>query len=400
MISLLIKLFVRPTEHTTEVNIGKSYALLSSVVGAFLNILLCTAKLIIGTLTHSVAILADGFNNFSDIGTSLVTLFGLKMAKYNAGHKHPFGHGRIEWIVGIFTSNIVLLMGIKLAETSTKAIVNPPETTFSLGVLAILVLSMFVKIYMYCYNRKFAKLTGSESLKATAVDCISDTISTGAVVISSAICYVTGTNIDGYCGIVVSLFIILSGGKTLMEIVDRIIGKKPEKGNLDTVMNCVEKHSQIKQINYLQLHDYGFGYFVVSMRVEGYRKDAALLYSAVQLITYQMKNQYGYDCIIQIDYLIEDEKAVSHIMVKLLDTLKPYKNEIEVKNLRLIEDFSLRYVAFDYLFPPKYQKVQEQISRDLAATVAAEGPQYLAIINPTLHRRHNFGHFSPSNQKS
>lgn len=118
------------------------------------------AKIAAGLLSHSVAISADGFNNLSDAGTSLVSLLGFKIAGYGGGSTHPFGHGRIEWIMGIFASIAVLLMGIKLAGTSAEAVTH------------------------------FA--------------------------------------IDGYCGVLVSVFIIFAGVKSLWEVLGRIMGKSAD----------------------------------------------------------------------------------------------------------------------------------------------------------------------------
>ena len=156
MMSLFIQLFIKNKEDVSNPSVKKAYAALSSIVGILLNLFLCMAKISIGLFSHSVAISADGFNNLSDAGTNLVSLLGFKIAGYGGGSTHPFGHGRIEWIMGIFASIAVLLMGIKLAETSVNAITNPQEQIFSAAVVIVLVLSILVKVYMYYYNKRFA----------------------------------------------------------------------------------------------------------------------------------------------------------------------------------------------------------------------------------------------------
>lgn len=149
MMSLLIRLFIKNEEDILNPNVKKAYATLSSIVGITLNLLLCTTKIIIGLLSHSVAISADGFNNLSDAGTNVVSLLGFKIAKFGKGSMHPFGHGRIEWIMGIFASIAVILMGIKLVETSAQAITSPQAPSFNAAVAIVLILSIFVKVYMY-----------------------------------------------------------------------------------------------------------------------------------------------------------------------------------------------------------------------------------------------------------
>lgn len=184
MMSLLVQMLIKNKAEVSNPSVKKAYATLSSVVGIVLNLFLCTAKIVIGLLSHSVSISADGFNNLSDAGTNLVSLLGFKIARYGGGSTHPFGHGRIEWIMGIFASIAVLLMGIKLAGTSVDAISNPQEQIFSVGVVIVLALSIIVKFYMYYYNKQFAKITDSETLKVTATDCVSDSIATIAVLVS------------------------------------------------------------------------------------------------------------------------------------------------------------------------------------------------------------------------
>lgn len=228
MLSWLAKVFIKNSENVASPNVKKAYAALSSIVGIVLNLFLCTAKIAIGFFSNSIAISADGFNNLSDAGTSLMSFLGFRIARYSGGKTHPFGHGRIEWIMSIFTSIAVTLMGIKLSSTSYYAIRNPQKPIFSAAVIVVLVLSILVKCYMYFYNNRFAKITDSSTLKATAADCISDSLATFAVLVSTIISHVTVWEIDGYCGILVSVFIMIAGVKSLWEILGRIMGKAAE----------------------------------------------------------------------------------------------------------------------------------------------------------------------------
>ena len=322
MMSLLIRLFIKNEEDILNPNVKKAYATLSSIVGITLNLLLCTTKIIIGLLSHSVAISADGFNNLSDAGTNVVSLLGFKIAKFGKGSMHPFGHGRIEWIMGIFASIAVILMGIKLVETSAQAITSPQAPSFNAAVVIVLILSIFVKVYMYCYNKKFAKITDSETLKATAVDCISDSFATSAVLISSVFSYMTHWKIDGYCGVLVSIFITFAGIKSLWEVLGRIMGKAADEDILETILQMTREYSEIIAVHNLMLHDYGFGYFVVSMRVDGYKKDNEKLYAAVNEIGYSLYQKFHCDCFIQIDYLLNDETVMDYIKEKIYAVLK------------------------------------------------------------------------------
>ena len=386
MMSLLIRLFIKNKEDVLNPGVKKAYATLSSIVGIMLNLFLCTTKIIIGILSHSVAISADGFNNLSDAGTNLVSLLGFKIAKYGKGSIHPFGHGRIEWIMGIFASIAVMLMGIKLAGTSAHAIKNPQTPSFNVTVAVVLILSILVKVYMYCYNKQFAKITDSETLKATAADCISDSVATSAVLISSIFSYLMNWKIDGYCGVLVSIFISFAGIKSLWEVLGRIMGKAADENILETILQMTREYPEIIAVDNLMLHDYGFGYFVVSMRAEGYKKDSEKLYAAINEISYNLYQKFRCDCFIQIDYLLCDETVMDHIKGKIYSALKKYNAEIKIDNFRLIESGVYTNVVFDMLYPSELQKIEDEIYKDITGKIESENPEYRTIIKGIMRR--------------
>ena len=388
MMSLFVKLFIKNKEDISNPSVKKAYASLSSIVGILLNLFLCIAKITIGLLSNSVAISADGFNNLSDAGTNIVSFFGFKIARYGVGKIHPFGHGRIEWIMGIFASISVLLMGIKLAETSANAITNPQEPIFSVAVVIILILSILVKVYMYCYNKRFAKITDSETLKATATDCISDTIATTAVLVSSIMSHMTHLNIDGYCGLLVSVFIIFAGIKSLWEVLGRIMGKAADSNIKDIIMQILKSYPEIVAVHNFMLHDYGFGYFVVSMRVEGYRKDSKQLYTDVHQISYELYQKFHCDCFIQIDYLFDDKALTNSITEQIYSILNKYGDKIKIDNFRLIENDRYINIIFDMIYPAELQKIEEEIRMDIADKIESENSRYRTIIKGIIRREH------------
>lgn len=386
MMSLLVQMLIKNKDEVSNPSVKKAYATLSSVVGIMLNLFLCVAKIVIGLLSHSISISADGFNNLSDAGTNLVSLLGFKIARYGGGSTHPFGHGRIEWIMGIFVSIAVLLMGIKLAGTSVDAIANPQEPMFNTAVVIVLVLSVLVKIYMYYYNRQFAKITDSETLKATAADCISDSIATIAVLASAIVSHLTVFEIDGYCGVLVSVFIMFAGVKSLWEVLGRIMGKAADADTKDIILKMVKSHSEIIAVHNLMLHDYGFGYFVVSMRVEGCRKDSEQLYIGINQISYELFQKFHCDCFIQIDYLLEDKELTNNITEQIYSVMKKYSDAIRIDNFRLIENGSYINVAFDMVYPAELQKREEEIYKDIRDRLELKNPKYRIIIKGIIRR--------------
>ena len=187
MITILIHLFIKDSGQTDEAEVRRKYGLLSGITGIFFNILLFCAKLTAGLLSSSISVIADAFNNLSDAGSSIITMIGFQIAAQEADPDHPFGHGRSEYISGLIVSIIILVMAGELIRASISRILHPETVLFSPVLLAVLFLSIVVKLYMYCYNQALSKRISSPALHATAADSLSDCFSTSAVLISAVI---------------------------------------------------------------------------------------------------------------------------------------------------------------------------------------------------------------------
>lgn len=347
---------------------------------------MCVAKITVGFFSNSVAISADGFNNLADAGTSLVSFLGFKIAGYGGGNTHLFGHGRIEWIMSIFTSIAVLLMGIKLAGDSAASIVSPDSPVFSMSALAVLLVSILVKGYMFCYNKRFSKITGSETLKATAADCMSDSLATAAVLISTTVSYITHLEIDGYCGVLVSAFIIFAGIKSLWEVLGRIMGQSADQEMAEGVLQIAESYPEIIDVHDLMFHDYGFGYFVISMHAEGYRKHSQQLYIAANQIAYDLKQKFHCDSFIQVDYVLENKTLKDSLMKQIYTVLNEFSDEIEISNFRLIESGPYINGVFDMVYPAKLQKSEEDICNGIKREIESENSKYRTVIKGIIRR--------------
>ena len=206
MISLLARLFIK--QSGDEQAVRKAYGILCGAVGIGFNVLLFIGKFFAGTLAGSIAITADAFNNLSDAGSSFVTLLGFQMAGQKPDSEHPFGHGRIEYLSGLAVSMLILLMGVELAKSSLQKILHPEPVDSSPVVIAILCVSIAVKLYMFSYNRRLGRKLNSSAMEATSMDSLSDSAATLAVLIATLAGHFTGLMIDGWCGILVAAFIL------------------------------------------------------------------------------------------------------------------------------------------------------------------------------------------------
>ena len=211
MTSLLLKLFVKDYEKTNDSNVREKYGTLGGLVGIIVNMIIAAAKLIIGSFSGSISITADAVNNFSDAGSSIITLIGFKMANKPADEDHPYGHGRIEYISGFIVAFIVLIFGVELMKSSVDRIINPSEITYSIWAIVVLVLSIIGKIWLGLFNRKLGKAINSTAMTAVFTDCISDSGATAVTIISMLLAHFAKINIDGILGVIVAVIIIIAG---------------------------------------------------------------------------------------------------------------------------------------------------------------------------------------------
>ena len=268
MIHLLAKKYIKNYENINNPETRHLYGMLCGIVGIILNILLFAFKFLAGTLSHSIAITADAFNNLSDAGSSFITLAGFKLASEKPDSDHPYGHGRIEYLSGLGVSFLILLMATELFKSSIKKIVSPEETVCSVIVITILLASILVKLYMAHYNKCTGQKIDSTALLATATDSKSDAISTSLVLLSTLIAHFTGLHIDGYAGLLVAIFIFYSGIQAAKDTINPLLGQAPDKEFVAKIEELVTSHDLILGIHDIMVHDYGPGRVVVSLHAE------------------------------------------------------------------------------------------------------------------------------------
>ena len=227
VISLLARLFIKPDPARKESETRRAYGVLCGVVGILLNVLLFAGKFLAGTLSGSIAITADAFNNLSDAGSSFVTLVGFQLAGQKPDSEHPFGHGRMEYVSGLAVSVLILLMGLELGKSSIEKILHPEPVESGALIFVILCASIAVKLYMFFYNHRLGKKLNSPAMLATAMDSLSDSVATAAVLAATLVGHFTDLLIDGWCGVLVAVFILWSGINAVKDTLDPLLGTPP-----------------------------------------------------------------------------------------------------------------------------------------------------------------------------
>lgn len=337
MIRLLAKWLIKQAGDDASPAVRQAYLRLCSAVDIALNLALFGGKCLCGTLSGSAAVLADGFNNLADAFTSLFTLFGFALAGIGAGIHHPYGHGRVEWLMSLVSSMAIVRMGISLGQNALHSIRQPNSVTMDAYLCVALLLSIAVKLYMFLYHRDIGRRVDSTALRATAADCVGDMASTSAILLSLSIERATGWHIDGYCGLLVSGFIVCSGGHSLIEVVIRILGEAPAPEWTERVRRLIEPHPEILSVSQLAIHDYGIGRFALSLHLEGCPgTDRAALEAIARDLSHGLYEQYDCDTTIQIDIVDDSERACRPVRAAVEAALIPIEPRAAVEALRVL----------------------------------------------------------------
>ena len=368
MITLLARFLIHEKDDKTRIR--QSYGVLCGIVGIALNVLLFAGKLLAGMLSNSIAITADALNNLSDAGSSLVTLIGFRLAGAKPDSEHPFGHGRMEYISGLVVAAAILLMAYELIRDSIGKILHPEETETSLLVFIILAVSIFVKLYMAYYNRSIGREIGSAAMKATATDSLSDAGATSVVFAASLIGHYTGVQIDGWCGVLVGLFIIYAGIQAAKETLDPLLGQPPEKELVEEIHKIVMAHEPICGIHDLIVHDYGPGRQMISLHAEVPAEGNILeTHDAIDNVEKELRDKLGCEATIHMDPIITMDKRIYRLKMTVLEMLNEIDPVITMHDFRVVTGPTHTNLIFDIIVPFKFHIDDEALTGRLEAMV-------------------------------
>lgn len=381
MISLLAKIFIKEDGGVTK-QVRKAYGSLCSVVGICLNILLFAIKYFAGTISGSIAITADAFNNLSDAGSSFITLVGFWYAGKKPDLEHPFGHGRFEYVSGFVVSMAILLMGAELARTSIDKIFHPQQIDTSNLAMAILLVSIVVKIYMAFYNKKIGKKIGSAAMEATSADSLSDTVATTVVLVAMLVMRYTGVNIDGICGVLVAVFILYAGYNAAKETISPLLGKVPETDFVEQIEQIVMAHEGIIGTHDLIVHDYGPGRLMISLHAEvPGNGDIFVLHDKIDLIERELKERLGCEAVIHMDPIEVDNELVKTVRKQVAEQLKQIEETLTMHDFRMVTGPTHTNLIFDIVVPYNIKFSDEEITKRVQEQVQQLDASYIAVIN-------------------
>lgn len=382
MITFLASLFIKDRRNYDSPAVRQAYGVLSGAVGIGLNILLFLGKWIAGTLSGSIAITADAFNNLSDAGSSIITLIGFRLSGQAPDPEHPFGHGRMEYISGLLVSVAILVMGFELIWSSFGKLRDPEPIESSALVLGILLASILVKVYMFYYNRSLSKKLDSAAMKATSVDSLSDTVATTLVLIATVISKYTGLILDGWFGILVGIFIIYTGGSTLKETIDLLIGQPPKKEFIDEIREIVLGHSLVYGVHDLIVHDYGPGRRMISLHAEvAVDGDIQDIHEQIDHIEHELQEKLNCSATIHMDPIVTDDKEVLEMKEKVEEMVQSLDENFSMHDFRMVKGPTRTNLIFDVEVPRKTSLTDNEIMNRLKEQIhGLPGSKYFAVI--------------------
>ena len=382
MITFLASLFIKDSKNYKEPSVRQAYGVLSGAVGIGLNILLFFGKWLAGTISGSIAIIADAFNNLSDAGSSIITLIGFRLSGQEPDPEHPFGHGRMEYISGLLVSVAILVMGFELIGSSIGKLRSPEPIESSALVFGILIASILVKLYMFFYNHSLSKKIESAAMKATSVDSLSDTVATTLVLIATLISKYTGLLLDGWFGILVGLFILYTGGSTLKETIDLLLGQPPKQGFIDEVKEIVLGHSMVHGVHDLIVHDYGPGRVMISLHAEvDVNGDIQDIHEQIDHIEHELQEKLHCSATIHMDPIVTDDKEVLAMKAKVEEMVHFLDESFSMHDFRMVKGSTRTNLIFDVEVPRKTSYTDNEIVNWLKERIhELPGSKYFAVI--------------------
>lgn len=380
MFDFLVKKFIPNHEQPSQPTVRSAYGKLSSILGIICNIILFIGKITVGYFSGSVSISADAVNNLTDASSSVISLLGFKLAEKPADRDHPYGHGRYEYLSALTVAALIMVIGIELFKSSLDKILNPSEVEFSVWTIVVLAVSIGIKLWMMYYNRKAGKLIDSEALLATASDSRNDVISTAAVLIASVISFCTKLELDGWMGLAVAVFILISGFQLVRDTLDPLLGKAPDEQLVRDIRKTILSYDGVVGTHDLIVHDYGPSRVFASVHVEmSSDDDVFFCHDIIDNIEKDFKER-GLDLVIHYDPIDTRSTELGKFRKWLSENITRINRELTVHDIRIVPGNSHTNVIFDCVVPFSIKKSDRELCDEIAALVKEYNDKYISVV--------------------
>lgn len=376
-----MKAFVPGYGKKDEPQIREKSGRVAGAVGIVTNLVLFVIKLVAGFVSGSVAVMADAVNNLTDSGSSIVMLVGFKLAGKPADEKHPFGHARIEYLSGVIVSFIVLFLGLELGKTSIEKIISPEPADFSVMALAILGVSILIKLWQCFFYRSVGKTIRSDTVFATSSDSRNDVIATSVVLLGAVITKLTDLNLDGFLGLAVAVFIVVSGVKLIMETGNPLLGMAPDEELVKTIYEKILSYEGIFGIHDLTVHNYGEGKCFASVHCEvPAERDILVSHDIIDNIERDFQRDLGIHLVIHLDPIVTEDERTNKLREQVRKLLHVVYPEASLHDFRVVWGVTHSNVVFDVAVPFSLKESDQQIKDRIDQAVKTLDPDYRTVL--------------------
>lgn len=373
----IIHHFVPAYEHTDHPKVRTRYGNVASIVGILCNVILFLGKLLVGTLANSVSITADAVNNLSDFSSSIVTFLGFKLASRPADKDHPYGHGRYEYLAGLFVSVFITVIGIEIFKTGLNKILHPGPVDYSVPSFIVMALSVGLKLWMMVFYRRVGKIISSPTLFAAAADSRNDVLTTVAVFAGALFTYITNINLDGIMAMLVSLFVIWNGFGLIKDTLDPILGKAPDSEYITRVRKKILSYPGVLGTHDLMVHDYGPHRLFATVHVEmDAEMDSLEAHAIIDKIQQDFMDEEGVYMSIHYEPVAVKSDRTEHVRQWLNDIVAKIDPGLDVHDLRIVPGSEKTRLIFDCIKPEGMTMDDQTLKAKIKEAVKAADPKY------------------------
>ena len=381
MTDLLIKIFVKDSQNVSSPLVRAKYGMLSGLAGIAVNVILCAVKFAIGTMTGSIAITGDAFNNLSDAASSVVSLFGFKLASKPADEEHPYGHGRLEYLCGMAVGALILFMGFELVKSSISKIINPEKTVFSWVAVTVLAVSILGKIWLAVFNKKIGKTINSEAIAAVATDSINDIVATTASIVALVLSNYFTIPFDGIFGVIVSGFVLYAGFGVFKSTVSPLLGQPPTLETVKAIEDKILSYDGILGVHDLIIHDYGPGRCFVSAHAEvSSLTDIMESHDLIDVIEQDITSQMGYSITLHMDPLVENDETINAAKAMVNEIVADIDSTLSIHDFRVVSGPHHTNLIFDLVIPFSVKTDSSVIIGQINSALEKQEKNYYAVI--------------------
>ena len=385
MTELLSRLFVKNHKDATSPAVRTAYGTMVSITGIILNLILFTAKFVVGSIFGAISIVGDAVNNLSDAGTQIISLISFRIAAKPADREHPFGHARIEYVTSMIVSFLVMLVGFELFKSSIAQIFSPELPDSSPIAIIVLIGSMLCKLWLGLFNRTIGKRIDSSVMRATAADSLSDVFATGAVLVATVLPMIFTNmtwNPDAYMGVIVAVLIIVAGFRILNESKNAILGEAPSEEIVKQITDVVDKYEGALGIHDMVVHNYGPGRIIASLHIEvDGSVDVFETHDMIDTIEKELREECGIQATIHMDPIVTDDEQVNALRHKTAEAVKKVHPEMQIHDFRFVAGATHTNLIFDVVVPFEVKMSEADVKAAVAEKVKEIDPTYCVVLN-------------------